>query len=96
MNASNSQNITIATLDFYFFLILKDFIYFIFRERGREGEREEEKYQKVASYTPPTWVLGQNSGMCPDQELNRQPFGSQTDTQSTEPHQPGQHFVHSI
>ena len=30
-----------------------------------------------------------NPGMCPDQESNRQPFGSQAGTQSTEPHQPG-------
>ena len=28
--------------------------------------------------------------MYPDWELNRQPFGSQTDTQSPEPCQPGQ------
>ena len=27
--------------------------------------------------------------MCPDWESNRQPFGSQASTQSTEPHQPG-------
>ena len=26
---------------------------------------------------------------CPDQESNRQPFGSQAGAQSTEPHQPG-------
>ena len=39
---------------------------------------------------PPTGDLAQNPGMCPDQELNWQPFGSQADTQSTEPHQPGQ------
>ena len=33
-----------------------------------------------------------NPGMCPDWELNHQPFGSQAGTQSTEPHQPGQIF----
>ena len=33
---------------------------FIFRERGREGEREGEKHQSVASHT------------CPNQELNPQ------------------------
>ena len=37
---------------------------------------------------PPTRDLA-NSGMCPDWELNQQPFGSQAGTQSTEPHQPG-------
>ena len=32
----------------------KDFYLFIFRERGREGEKEGEKHQcVVASYTPP-------------------------------------------
>ena len=40
---------------------LKDFIYFIFRQRGREGEREGEKYQcVVASQVPPTGGLACN------------------------------------
>ena len=43
----------------------------------------------VASLTPPTGNLACNSGMCPDQESNPPPFGSQAGTQSTEPHQPG-------
>ena len=41
---------------------LKDFIYFIFRQRGREGEREEEKHQcVVASHIPllVTWPTTQ-------------------------------------
>ena len=64
---------------------------FIFRERGREGEREGEKNQcVVASPTPPSGNLAHNSGMCPDWESNQQSFGSQASTQSTEPHQPGQ------
>ena len=33
--------------------------------------------------------LARNPGMCLDWESNRQPFGSQASTQSTEPHQPG-------
>ena len=33
--------------------------------------------------------LARNPGMCPDWELNQQPFGSQARVQSTEPHQPG-------
>ena len=55
------------------------FIYlFIFRERGREGEREGEKYQcVVASRAPPMVDLACNPGMCPDWESNWQPFGSQ-------------------
>ena len=64
---------------------------FIFRERGREVEREGEKHQcVVASSTPLTGDLAHNPGMCPDWELNQRPFGSQTGTQCTEPQQPGQ------
>ena len=33
--------------------------------------------------------LACNPGICPDQELNWQSFGSQADAQSTEPYQPG-------
>ena len=77
-------------LNFFFkFLFLKK-ILFIFRERGREGEREGEKHQcVVVSHAPSTGDLACNTGMCPDWELNRQPFGSQASTQSTEPHQLG-------
>ena len=40
---------------------------FIFRERGREGEREGEKQQcVVASHVPPTGDLARIPGMCPD------------------------------
>ena len=60
----------------------------MFRERGREGKRKEEKHQ-CASPTTPTGVLSCNSGVCPDWELNQQPFGSQAGIQSTELHQPG-------
>ena len=64
---------------------------FIFRERGREGEREGEKHQRVvASHMPPTGDLARNPGMCPDWELNWWwPFGSQSGAQSIEPPQPG-------
>ena len=66
-------------------------ILFIFREKGMEGERKAEKHPcVVASHTPPTGDLAHNPGTCPDWESNRQPFGSQASTQSTEPHQPGQ------
>ena len=67
--------------------IFKDFI---FRERGREGEREKEKHQcVVASCVPPTGDLAGNAGMCPDWELNQQTFSSQAGIQCTESHQPG-------
>ena len=79
------------------FSFFKDFIYlFIFRERGREGEREGGKHQYVdASHTPLTGNLASNPGMCPDWEANQRPFeGSQARAQSTEPHHPGK--IHII
>ncbi|XP_045044995.1 syntaxin-6 isoform X1 [Desmodus rotundus] len=42
----------------------------------------------VASCTPPTGDLACNPDMCPDLELNLQPFGLQAGAQSTEPHKP--------
>ena len=66
------------------------FYLFMFRERGREGEREGEKHPcVVASCAPPTGNLACNPGMCPDWELNRRPFGLQVGARPTEPHQPG-------
>ena len=47
----------------------------------------------VASHVSPTGDLACNPGVCPDQELNRQPFGSQATTQSTEPQKPGLVFL---
>ena len=63
---------------------------FIFRDGGKEGEREGEKHRPVVSYMSPTRNLAHNPGMCPDWELNWWHFGSQASTQSTKPHQPGQ------
>ena len=46
----------------FFFKIL-----FIFRERGREEEREEEKHQcVVVSHMAPTGDLACNPGVCPE------------------------------
>ena len=54
------------------------------------GEIEIEKHQcVVTSQMPPTGDLAHNPGMCPDWQLNQRPFGTQADTQSTEPQQPG-------
>ena len=61
-------------------------ILFIFRERGREGEKHQ---CVVASHVPPTGDLAHNPGMCPDWESNWQLFDSQASTQSTELDQPG-------
>ena len=55
--------------DLFFFLKIL-FIYF--RQREREGEREEERHQcMLASHTSPTGDLTCNPGMCPDWELNQ-------------------------
>ena len=69
-----------------------DFIY-LFLERGREGERGRETQCVVASCVSHTGDLACSPGMCPDWELNWQPFGPQTGTQSTKLHQPGQKSV---
>ena len=65
-------------------LLFKDFIYlflnilFIFKEKGREGEREGKKHQcVVAAHVAPTGDLACNPGMCPDQESNQLHFDSQ-------------------
>ena len=71
----------------------KRFYFFIFREKGREGEWEKHQCV-VASWAPPTGGdLACNPGMCPDWESNWRPFSSQASTQSTEPHQPGDNNV---
>ena len=46
---------------------IKDFIYFNFRQRGREGEREGEKHQcVVASHAPtPHWGPGLQPRLVP-------------------------------
>ena len=65
-------------------------IYFIFTESGGEGEREGETHPcVVASHAPPTGDPAHNPGICPDWELNQQPFGLQASPQSTEQQQPG-------
>ena len=64
--------------------LLKRFYLFIFRERGREGEREGEKHQcVVASLIPPAGDLACSPGSCPDWESNQWLFGSEAGTQST-------------
>ena len=62
--------------------------FYLFLERGREEERE--KHQCVrASSAPPAGDLAKNPGIVSDWESNWWLFGSQADTQSTEPHQSG-------
>ena len=63
---------------------------YLFLERTREGERQEEKDQCVVTpHTAPTRDLAHNPGMCPDWKLNQWPLASQSGTQFTEQHQPG-------
>ena len=79
-------------------IALKNYL-FIFRDRGREGEREGQKHLcVVAPRTPPTAHLACNPGMCPSWQWNRQSFASQFSAQSTEPYQPRQleHFFLTI
>ena len=74
----------------FFFVYFKRFHLFIFRQRGRKGERKGEKHQcVVASHVSPSKDLARNPGVCPDWESNWRPFGSHDSAQSTEPHQPG-------
>ena len=55
----NTVKIYFLFLRLSFLFYFKDFIYFFFRERGREGEREGEKYQRVvASHIRPLWGPG--------------------------------------
>ena len=57
--------------------------FFIFRERGGEGEREgEERQCVVASRAPPAGDLACSPGVCPDWELNRRPLGPQAGAQA--------------
>ena len=63
------------------------FYLFIFRQRGREGEREGEKHQcMVASHTPlrGTWPTTQACALTGNQ-TSEWPFDLQASTQSTEP-----------
>ena len=60
----------IKIISFLYLLLI--FYLFIFREKGREGEREGEKHQYVvASHTPPNGDLAYYPGMCPDRESNQ-------------------------
>ena len=49
-----------------------------------------QRYMDQLPLSHPRQNLAHNPGMCPDWELNQQPFGSQASAQSTEPHQPRQ------
>ena len=56
-------------------------------------ERERERNINVWLPPLPTGDLALDPSMCPNRESNRRPSSSQVSTQSTEPHQPGQHLI---
>ena len=64
-------------LSSFFFFFKKIFYLFIFRERGREGERERETSMCGCLSHGSHGDLVHNPGMCPDWELNQRPFDSQ-------------------
>ena len=69
------------------FLIFKDIIYlFLDREEGTKRDWERKPSIGCLSHVPDEGP-GPNPGMCPDQELNQQPFSLRDSAQPTEPHQ---------
>ena len=80
------------------YIFLKNIFVCVFTvfDRCEEGESKEEKHQceratSISCLCMCTLVWGptHNPGMCPDWELDRQPFALQDDTQPTEPHWSG-------
>lgn len=57
-------------------ILTQEYIFILERvERRVKGrERQEREREAVASYSHPTKDRTLNLGMCPDQELNLQPF----------------------
>ena len=77
----------------FFFFVFKDFIY-LFLERGREGEREGEKYQCVlASCVASNADLACNPGTGPDWESNQRSFGLQPTLNPLSYTSQGSHFI---
>ena len=77
-------------------------IFYLFLERGERRKEQREGNigvwgnPPIVCLTLPTGDLVCNPGMCPDWELNQQPFGPQAGAQSTKPHQPGTFFFLNI
>ena len=75
--------------------VFKKFYLFIFREgkggrkRGRETSMWERNIDWLSLTCAPTGDRTYNPGLCPDRELNRQPFALWGDAQQTEPHWSG-------
>ena len=67
-------------------------IYLSNLEKRNEGRKGEKHQYVVASHEPPAGDLASKPGICPDWELNLQPFGLLARAQSTELHQLGQGY----
>ena len=72
---------------------LKIIYLLIFRERGKEGEREGEKHRLVASHTLPNGELACNPGTGPDWESNQRSFGLQPTLNPLSYTSQGSHFI---
>ena len=71
-----------------YFDLLSFFFFNLFLERGKDNV-----WLLLVHPLPGVGELACNPGMCPDQEVNQQCFGSQAHAQSTKPHQPGLRFT---
>ena len=62
----------------------------MFRERGKEGEREGEKHQCVVAFCmPPTGDVASNPGVCPRLGIELATLLFTCQHSATEPHLPG-------
>ena len=71
------------------FLLSPEDVLIDFRERRREGGREERNTDRLSLVCAPTGNQTHNPDMCFDWEPNPQPLGLLDDAQPTEPHRPG-------
>ena len=86
---TNHHNLCIILKRLYLFIY--SFIHLLIFREGKGGRKRGRGTSMCGCLlcTPLTRDLACNPGMCPDQELNQQPFALQSDAQSIEPQQPG-------
>ena len=79
-----------GTKNLTLFFFLKDRIYlFLERAEGKEKDRE----RNINVWLPLAQPRLGTQTMCPEWESNQRPFGLEADSQSPEPHQPGQNLT---
>ena len=83
--------VAVISSPFYPFIYL-----FLEKGEGRKKKRGRDTSMCGCLCVLSARNLARNPGMCPDWEWNRQPFGSQAGTQSTELRQPGLGWVFSV